>query len=69
MRNVEVKRGKDGAKKNVLVITVDLDAEKELSDSGKSLVIGTTHGNIQVEGVTVGLTVYVKNPDYVKPPK
>lgn len=65
MRNVEVKREKSG-KKDELVIRIDLTAEKEISDSKKSLIIATTHGNVQVEGVTLGVNCYVKNPDYKK---
>lgn len=69
MRNVEVKREKSGSGKTAkdeLVIRIDLLAEKEVSDSGKSLIIGTTHGNIQTEGVTIGVNCYIKNPDYKK---
>lgn len=67
MRNVAITREKTGTGKSAkdeLVIRIDLGAETEISDSGKSLIIGTTHGNVQVEGVTVGVNVYRKNPEY-----
>jgi len=58
MRNVEMKV--EGSK---LVITVDLAQTGEVSSSGKSLVIGSTEGNISVPGkpeVKIGLNVYTK---------
>lgn len=72
MRNVDIKREKSGtgkAAKDELVIRIDLNAETEISESEKSLIIGTTHGNIQVEGVTIGVNCYRKNPDYKKKEK
>lgn len=57
-RNVEMKV--EGTK---LVITVDLAQPGEVSSSGKSLVIGSTEGNISVPDkaeVKVGLNVYTK---------
>lgn len=57
-RNVEMK-----VENNNLVITVDLSAEGKVSSSGKSLVIGSTEGNVSVPGkedVKVGLNVYTK---------
>lgn len=64
MKNVAVTKEKD-----TLVIRVNLKEKGEPSGSGKTLVIATTHGNVQVEGVTVGLNVYIKNPEYTKPGK
>jgi len=58
-RNVEMKVV-EGSK---LVITVDLSKPGELSSSGKSLVIGSTEGNVSVPDkpeVKVGLNVYTK---------
>jgi hypothetical protein len=46
-----------------LVITVDLSQSGELSSSGKSMVIGTTEGNVSVPDraeVKIGLNVYTK---------
>ena len=43
-----------------LIIEVDLTAKGTLSASGKSLVIATTRGNININGVTLGLNVYRK---------
>jgi len=58
MRNVEMTV--EGTK---LTITVDLSAKGEVSSSGKSLVIGSTEGNVSVPGkeeVKIGLNVYTK---------
>lgn len=58
MRNVETKI--EGSK---LVITVDLSKPGEVSASGKSLVIGSTEGNISVPEkpeIKIGLNVYTK---------
>ena len=58
MRNVDMKI--EGTK---LVITVDLSQPGELSSSGKSMVIGTTEGNVSVPDraeVKIGLNVYTK---------
>jgi hypothetical protein len=57
-QNVEMVVQKDG----VLVIKVDLSKEFGLSGSGKSVIIGSTGGNVSVPGydgsVKVGLNVY-----------
>ena len=58
MRNVEMK-----IENNVLTIKVDLSKPGAVSSSGKSLVIGTTEGNVSVpekEDIKVGLNVYTK---------
>jgi hypothetical protein len=55
-RNVEMKV--EGSK---LTITVDLAQAGRVSSSGKSLVIGSTEGNVSVPGkeeIKVGLNVY-----------
>jgi len=47
----------------ILTITVDITKEFGLSSSGKSIIIGSTEGNVAVEGkedVKVGLNVYRK---------
>jgi len=47
----------------ILTITVDITKEFGLSSSGKSIIIGSTEGNVSVEGkedVKVGLNVYRK---------
>lgn len=57
-KNVEFKVD---AKAKTLVITVDLKKDFGKSKSGKSIVIGSTEGNVAVEGtdgVKVGLNVY-----------
>lgn len=54
-KNVEIK--KDGKK---LVITVDTSKDVGPSASGKTLVIGTTGGAENVDGIMVNLTVYKK---------
>jgi hypothetical protein len=58
MRNVEtrVEQGK-------LIITIDLTKELGPSSSGKSIIIATTEGNVEVPGasdVKMGLNVYRK---------
>lgn len=66
MRNVDIK-----ADKKKVVITIDLTQETETSESNKSLVIATTHGNQRIteDGWIMGLTVYKKNPAFVKESK
>ena len=57
-RNVEMK-----VVDNKLIITVDLSVKGEVSSSGKSLVIGSTEGNISVPDrpeVKIGLNIYTK---------
>lgn len=60
MRNVKTE-----VKNDMLVITVDLKSPRTVSASGKSEVIATTEGNVDVEntvvpGLKIGLNVYVK---------
>jgi hypothetical protein len=44
---------------NILTITVDLSKKGTRSASGKSEVIGSTHGNVSTpDGVSIGLNVY-----------
>lgn len=54
MQNVEF-----NVKGNKLTITVDLSKEFGLSKSGKSVVIGSTLGNVNLgNGVMMGLNIY-----------
>ena len=58
MKNVETK-----VEHGKLVITVDLATELGPSSTGKSIIIGTTAGNVDVPGapdVKFGLNVYRK---------
>ena len=58
MKNCEMKVEGD-----ILTITVDLSKEFGKSSSGKSIIIGTTEGNVSVPGkedVKVGLNVYMR---------
>ena len=58
MKNVDMKLNG-----TILTITVDITKEFGLSSSGKSIIIGSTEGNVAVEGkedVKVGLNVYRK---------
>ncbi|HUW63614.1 MAG TPA: hypothetical protein VMW83_02780 [Spirochaetia bacterium] len=58
MKNVEMRL--DGSK---LTITVDISKDYGVSSSGKSVIIGSTEGNVSVPGredVKVGLNVYRK---------
>jgi len=46
-------------KENELTIKVDISRELGRSKSGKTIVIATSHGNVQiVPGVFMGLNVY-----------
>jgi len=51
-------------KGTIMTIEVDLNTTGELSSSGKSMVISSTHGNksflTELGEVTVGLNVYTK---------
>ena len=56
MKNVEL-----SVTKNILTIKVDLDKEFGLSSTKKSIIIGTTEGNVSATGhedVKIGLNVY-----------
>lgn len=56
MKNCEMKLDGD-----ILTITVDLSKDFGKSSSGKSIIIGTTSGNVSAPGredVKVGLNVY-----------
>ena len=55
MKNVEMKM--DGKK---LVITVDTSKTFGPSKSGKTIIIASTEGNVQENGITIGLNVYKK---------
>ncbi len=58
MKNVEMT-----VKENILTIKVDLRKEFGPSSSGKTIIIATTEGNVNVPGTEdkkVGLNVYMK---------
>jgi hypothetical protein len=58
MKNCEVNL--DG---NILTITVDISKEFGTSSSGKSIIIGSTEGNVSIpekEDIKIGLNVYRK---------
>jgi hypothetical protein len=58
MKNVDMKLNG-----NILTITVDITKEFGLSSSGKSLIIGSTEGNISIpekEEIKIGLNIYKK---------
>jgi hypothetical protein len=58
MRNCDIK-----IKDNIMTITVDLSVKGEVSSSGKSLVLGSTEGNVSCPDnpdIKVGLNVYIK---------
>jgi hypothetical protein len=50
---------------SILTITVDLSKDFGPSNSGKSIVIASTEGNVDVEGsqkgIKMGLNIYRKN--------
>jgi len=49
-----------------LIVTIDMNAKPEISASGKSRVVASSHGNqetdVMVDGkpVTIGLNAYIK---------
>jgi hypothetical protein len=48
---------------NILTITVDISKEFGKSSSGKSIIIGSTEGNVSIPGkedIKIGLNVYRK---------
>jgi len=58
MKNCEMKL--DG---NILTITVDISKEFGKSSSGKSIIIGSTEGNVSIpekDDIKIGLNVYRK---------
>jgi len=58
MKNVEMK-----VEGNILTIKVDLSKEFGPSSSGKTIIIGSTEGNVAIpekEEVKIGLNVYKK---------
>lgn len=59
MRNIEYKRVGDK-----LVLTIDIGKASleaaQPSASGKNKTVASTHGNTQIEGVTIGVNCYVK---------
>ena len=58
MKNCEMKL--DG---NILTITVDISKEFGKSASGKSIIIGSTEGNVSIpenEEIKIGLNIYRK---------
>lgn len=63
IKNVNMRVIYSGRRTKRLVITVDLDKRFGESASGKSVIIGTTGGNVmlpELEGVMVGVNVYEK---------
>ncbi len=57
---------------NKLVIEIDLAKKGEPSKSGKTLLVATTGSAVPVPGLdggSIGLNLYVPNPDYVPEPK
>jgi hypothetical protein len=60
MKNVEIEFGEDG---DILILKVDLTKEYGRSRSGKTTIIASTEGNIEVpehEDIKFGLNVYKK---------
>lgn len=45
---------------NMLIVAVDTNAEGRPSASGKTLVVGTTHGATRVGRVNVNVNVYTR---------
>ena len=58
MKNCEMK-----LEGTILTITVDISKEYGTSSSGKSIIIGSTEGNVSIpekEDIKIGLNVYRK---------
>lgn len=51
-----------------IVLTLDLDGEQEESDSGKMMMLASTHGFAMIPGTNcrISLNVGLPNPRYVK---
>ena len=59
MKNCEMKLNG-----NILTITVDISEEFGKSASGKSIIIGSTEGNVSIpekDDIKIGLNVYRKS--------
>ena len=56
MKNIEV-----SIKGNVATITIDLSKRLGKSASGKTVIIASTQGNVEIaEGVSLGINCYTK---------
>lgn len=58
MKNCEMKLNG-----SILTITVDISKEFGVSSSGKSIIIGSTEGNVSIpekDNIKIGLNVYRK---------
>ena len=53
MKNVDIKMEKD-----TMVIRVDTKKDFGPSKSGKTIIIASTEGNKELDGVVIGLNVY-----------
>jgi len=59
-----MKNVKASVKGSILTLTIDLAEKGETSASGKSLVVASTHGNVELKdapGVKVGLNIFAPN--------
>lgn len=59
MKNCEMKLNG-----NILTIMVDISKEFGVSSSGKSIIIGSTEGNVSIpekEDIKIGLNIYRKS--------
>lgn len=69
-QNMSVTKSADG---NSLIVTIDISKtareKAQPSGSGKTLVVATSNGFAQYEGVNVSLNATVRNPAYVAPAK
>ena len=57
MKNIQIE-----VRDSKAVITIDLKAEQGASKTGKSLVIGTTEGNVTIPGTDIKLGVNCYRP-------
>lgn len=52
---------------NILTIKIDLSKKFDVSKSGKTISVASTHGNVSIPEnpeIKIGLNAYVKNPGY-----
>ena len=58
-----------------IVITIPRNKKPMPSQSGITLIIASSHGNVPTslqhngDVISAGVNIFVRNPDYVKPPK
>lgn len=69
-QNMSVTKSADG---NSLIVTIDISKKArdaaQPSSTGKTLVVATSNGYAQYEGINVSLNATLRNPAYTAPAK